>query len=251
MAKTDPVLAAAGLRQQLGLGSDYVDVFDVLRRLKIELHLAPFGEDSLEGAHTVQGGRAFVFVNTSNSITRQRFTAAHDLGHHVLEDQVDGDSLYEESVVDPGADPAERAAFSFARYFLMDPDGVRRLTGSIKDQDERVAAAASRFVTSIDASCIHLAELDVITTATKNRLLAAIRASELKPAAFLRGFGYPMAYTPKAEGPDLDPRFVQKVIESYRREWLTFAAFADLLNLPPDAAATLLSEHGLPVRDPD
>lgn len=251
MTKAEAALAAAGLRHELGLGTDYVDVFDAVRRQGIELYTAPFGDDSLEGAHLVQEGRAFIFVNTSNSITRQRLTAAHELGHHVLEGAADGSVLYEANVTAAGTDPKEWAAYAFARYFLMDPEGVRRLADPIKDADERVAAVASRFVTSIDATCIHLAELGVITAAAKNRLLERVRNGELKPAALLRRFGYHFEPTPKAESPDLDPRYVRAVIEAYAREWIAFAAFADILNLDPEEAASLLAEHGLTVRELD
>ena len=251
MTKAEAVLAAAALRHELGLGTDYVDVFDVIRRQGIELYLAPFGEDSLEGAHLVQGGRAFVFVNTSSAVTRQRLTAAHELGHHILEGAADGTVLYEADVTAADNDPKEWAAYAFARHFLMDPEGVRRLVDSLEDADERVAAVASRFVTSIDATCIHLAELGVITVAAKNRLLERLRAGETKPAALLRGYGYYFEPTPKADRPHLDPRYVRAVINAYARDWITFAAFADILLLDREEAVALLAEHGLTVRDQD
>lgn len=250
MTKAEVLRAAAGLRHELGLGTDYVDVFDVVRRQGIELYLAPFGVDSLEGAHLVQDGRAFIFVNTSNSITRQRLTAAHELGHHVLEGAADGSALYEANVTAPGTDPKERAAYAFARYFLMDPEGVHRLADPIKDPDERVAAVASRFVTSIDATCIHLGELGVITASAKARLLERLRNGEVKPAALLRGFGYHFEPTPKAEGPSLDPRYVRGVIDAYAREWISFVSFADILQIDREEAVGLLTEHGLAVREP-
>lgn len=248
MARTDPALIAAGLRSRWDLGSDYVDVFEVLRAEGIQLFLAPF-DDALEGAHMVRDGKAFVFVNTACSITRQLLTAAHELGRHVLEDHAADASLFEESTTDFGTDPEERAAYTFARYFLMDPKGVARLTSPIRDQEERVAAVASRFVTSIDVTCIHLAELEVISRATKKRLLDAIRADELHPSAFLRRHGYGMAWTPRPDGPVLDARYVRRAIEAYGREWVTLASFADLLGLPLDKAADLLAEQGIALRD--
>jgi Zn-dependent peptidase ImmA (M78 family) len=248
MPRIDPVLIAAGLRSRWGLGTDYVDVFEVLRAEGVELFLAPF-HDGLEGAHMVREGRTFVFVNTACAITRQRLTAAHELGHHVLEDHATDGSLFEESTADHGNDPEERAAYTFARYFLMDPDGVRRITVSIKDQEERVAAVASRFVTSIDVTCIHLAGLGVITNTTKKRLLDAIHANELRPAAFLQSHGYELAPTPAAERPVLDARYIKRAIEAYGKEWVTLASLADLLGLARNEAVELLGEHGLAVRN--
>ncbi len=142
--------AAARIRHQLSLGSGYVDVFDTLRRLGIEVYTASFPSDSLDGAHLVRGGTAFVFVNTAHAITRQRLTAAHELGHHTLDNPPEGSAVYEaDTDRDPGNNPVEQAAYRFARFFLMDPDGVERLVNGMADERERIAAVAATFVVAL------------------------------------------------------------------------------------------------------
>ena len=70
----------------------------------------------LAGAYIRQGDGGVVFVNAGEALVRQRFTLAHELGHHVLG---------HESVVDPSADlegwsndPREVEANRFASELL-------------------------------------------------------------------------------------------------------------------------------------
>lgn len=243
--------AAARIRHDLGLGSGYVDVLEVLRLVGAEVYQASFATDSLDGAHMRRDGVAFVFINTAHAITRQRLTAAHELGHHVLDASRDGDAVYESDVSRPGSDPAEQAAFRFARYFLVDPDGVARLTAGLKDEVERVAAVAAHFVVSPEATAIHLVDLKVIKSTTKREISEALASKAVTPSSLLRRYGYRMAWTPKDPPPDLDPRHMRRTLEAYEAEWITMPALADTLQITTEEAHHLLVEHGLPIRDPE
>lgn len=53
--------AARLLRSELGLGTGYVDIYQVIRKLGIELYTRPF-RDGLDGACKRQRGRDFIFV---------------------------------------------------------------------------------------------------------------------------------------------------------------------------------------------
>ncbi|MFV2063921.1 MAG: ImmA/IrrE family metallo-endopeptidase [Chloroflexota bacterium] len=241
--------AAAAIRHRLRLGSGYVDVFEVLRLLGIELYQAPFPQDSLEGAHLVRDGVAFIFVNTSRSLTRQRFTAAHELGHHVLEKAGDGSAVYESDVTKPGRDPLEQNAFRFARFFLIDPDGVGVLVGGIRDPMQQVAATASHYVVSPEAAAVHLADLGIVSISAKRELSKALAARELTPSGLLSRYGYRMAWTPQDPEPELDPRHVGRALGAYRREWMSLAALSDALGLSEGQAGDLLVEAGLKLRE--
>jgi Zn-dependent peptidase ImmA (M78 family) len=243
--------AAARIRHDLVLGSGYVDVLEVLRLLDVEVYQASFAADSLDGAHTQRAGASFVFVNTANAITRQRLTAAHELGHHVLDASQDGDVVYESDVSNPGNDPAEQAAFRFARYFLMDPDGVARLTGRMKDEVERVAAVAAHFVVSPEVAAIHLVELKAIKLTTKRDLADALASKATTPSALLRRYGYRMAWTPQDRPPELDPRHMRRGLEAYEAEWITLPALADSLQMSLEETRRLLAEHGIPSHEPE
>lgn len=236
---------ASALRHDLGLGTGYVDVFEVLRRLGVEMYQAPFPEDSLEGAHEVRNGQAFFFVNSSRANTRQRLTAAHELGHHRLGQT----SIYEATPQAGPDDPAsEWDAYRFARYFLMDPGGVKDVVEPLGDPEERVAAVASRFVVSPEVAAIHLAELGHIGSATKTRLLEVFRRGLVKPSGFLARYGYRIART-EQDRVELDPQHVARSLDAYAQGWLTLAALADTLIVGRDEARRLVEEAGLEVRE--
>jgi len=107
-------------------GSIYLDVFDIIQQEGILLCFSPL--ENLHGAYIpANGGREGILVNSKHPLHLQRFTAAHELGHHVLghKPSVDINMLgrapfpsdrYEEN----GSDPEqEKEADSFASAFLM------------------------------------------------------------------------------------------------------------------------------------
>ena len=78
--------------------------------------------DGVAGAYIPATGRPLVFVNGDQAVSRQRFTVAHEFGHH---------RLGHGSVVDDQAaisgrrrDPNEVMANAFAAEFLMPRQGV-------------------------------------------------------------------------------------------------------------------------------
>ncbi len=236
---------AQALRQRLTLGSGYVDVFDVLRRLKIELYRRPVPHDALEGSLTIRDGVAFIFVNSTGAVTRQRLTAAHELGHFELGERHDGTEILE-GVGSVDDDREEWDAFRFARHFLMDEQGVRQLVAGLADEEERVAAAAHQFVVSPTVAAIHLAELGVIKATTKKRLKDGFDSGSLRPAAFLSRYGF---YMDDMSNPvtALDAGHIQRSVQAYKDGLLSLVALAEVLMLSPDEAHETLANAGVPV----
>jgi Zn-dependent peptidase ImmA (M78 family) len=245
---------AARIRQDRNLGGGYVDVFAVIRELGIEVYLAPFVKevDGLEGAHMVKGGRAFVFVNNERAITRQRLTAAHELGHHMLDNPTDGSAVFESDASIYGDEQVEQDAYRFARCFLMDPAGVRQLVSGIEDERERVAAVAATCVVSPEVAAIHLHDLGLISIKTKLQLAADLGDGTVRPKKLLTQYGYKWTDTPRFPSAELDARFMGKVVSAYEQEWITLKSAADLLGMTQDEARDYLAnELGMAVEDPE
>ena len=82
----EAVAAARVAREELGLGLDQ-PVHDILRVVeetqRLPVAVLSLGE-GVAGAYIVRKGQPFVFLNGSQPVTRQRFTLAHELGHHRL-----------------------------------------------------------------------------------------------------------------------------------------------------------------------
>lgn len=238
--------AAEALRHRHGLGTGPVDPFDVLRREGVEVYVRAFPNDGLDGAYVRRDGHAFVFVNGQRWITRRRLTAAHELGHHLLEGE-DSQEIYEGDVAAlPTGDPAEWEAYNFARYFLIDEQGVRALVTDINDQEERIAAVASEYIVSPHVAAIHLEKLGLISPIVKKRVTDALHDG-LKTHVFLKSHGFRMAWS-EVEGLRLDPSHKARALAAYESGYMTLAGLADALITTPEEATQILSEAGIAVR---
>jgi Zn-dependent peptidase ImmA (M78 family) len=232
---------AQALRQRLGLGDGYVDIFDVLRQLGFEVYRRRF-DDGLEGALTIRDGVPFVFVNSQGSLTRQRLTAAHELGHYELGEQAEGTEILEETI--SGTGNAEWDVFRFARHLLMDEVGVRRLLADISDEEQMVAAVARTFVVSPVVSAIHLREIGMISAATKTRLKAQFDDGSLKPSAFLGRFGYGMGEMNQTVT-ELAPSHIQRSLDAYSKGILSPLSLAEVLQQSEEDTRAIVREAGL------
>lgn len=121
---TDPhiveaVNAAHATRERFGFAPDCPLPRDLLE-------LTEFGFDipvcvlrlpgPVAGAYQRKRGQSFIFLQAEHYPTRQRFTLAHELGHHVLEHQTRVESTSE--LDGKTSDPNEQQANYFAGEFL-------------------------------------------------------------------------------------------------------------------------------------
>ncbi len=240
--------AARLLRSDLGLGTGYVDIYQVIRELGIELYTRPF-RDGLDGAYKREQGRDFIFVNTAAPAPlRHRFTAAHELGHAQLRSAGDSGALFEDDVERDGGEGEEQEANAFAAHFLIDERGAKEICSTIADPDRRVAATVRRFVVSAESATVHLATLGLITTASKGVLLDRLRAGEDSTRTLLRRHHMVLPQTADfGQQARLDPGFEQRVLDAYEQRWLRLDAVADLLQTTVERARILLDHNDLPV----
>lgn len=117
---------AATARAQLRLGAG-APVPDMVRLLEGSIDGAPVCvlplPDGVAGAYARRYGRSFLFVNRNEAPVRQRFTLAHEYGHHWMGHQ---------PVIDPDThingrsrDPREVAANAFAAELLVPREALR------------------------------------------------------------------------------------------------------------------------------
>ena len=110
------------------------------------VQILPWEFENVDGLVVEQDTGVVIYVNTSQAKTRQRFTLAHELGHHLLRhaDEFYVDLGGELSPNATGEHPgynwrAERAANEFAANLLMPSSMVRR--AYLKTNDVRSLAA--------------------------------------------------------------------------------------------------------------
>lgn len=109
-------------------------------------------EDDLSGMAFIKDGQKFIVYNASHHPNRQRFTIAHELGHHLMDASmlknsvhVDRGVLRRDNVSAGGTEPKEIAANAFAACLLMPEALVRSLCpGSMDLEDDSLVHDLSR-----------------------------------------------------------------------------------------------------------
>lgn len=113
--------AAAELQADLNIDLRRpVDVFDSVQRLGLVLAFAPLG--SVSGLYLPGPPTPGILLHSGHPRTRQRYTAGHELGHHIfdhaLEVDVDLEGALQRGDVDRWPDH-EKEAEAFGGWFLM------------------------------------------------------------------------------------------------------------------------------------
>lgn len=156
-----------------------VDVEKVVASLGARLHLQQF-EDHVSGVLAVRADEKHILVNAGHHPNRQRFTAAHEIGHLVLHHR-DGDQLFidrqlrvyqrigpasDKAYSDPGSTTSwqeEREANLFASALLMPRALVTDKIGDTEVVDELdVTRLALAFGVSEQAMSIRLQALKML-----------------------------------------------------------------------------------------
>lgn len=166
--------AADELLNDLGINQEEpVDVFDLVNQLGLWLVFNRL--DNLLGA-TVPKGNGGIMLTTQRGPSVQRYTAAHEIGHWILdidEPAFDG----EDDIFYPTAD-REQLAQLFAGQLLMPPPLVfatcarHGITTETDATGPAVYLVARDMGASYEAAARQLSNLDIISPASRDALLA-------------------------------------------------------------------------------
>jgi len=147
-----------------------VDVAQLAKSEGIEIDVSDFG-DEVSGVLVKDGDRAVIGVNGRHPITRQRFTIAHELGHHLLHGErnlyVDKSYVvhFRDENSSTGYDPLEVEANHFAAELLMPADKVRQFFVKHPfdiDDETALRRLATTFGVSSTAMLVRLSSLGLI-----------------------------------------------------------------------------------------
>lgn len=86
-----------------GIKSFPVDPVQIAKREGVSVHNALFSDSDLSGLIAKRGSETSILVNKNDAPFRKRFTIAHELGHHFLHLQEDGEFV--DSTVDLFREP--------------------------------------------------------------------------------------------------------------------------------------------------
>lgn len=210
--KSDPIPSMAELAEKLGL---YIRVVD----------------RDADGASLLLDGYGVAVVGGQAPPGRRRFTAAHELGHHLLQD-----AYHSDVGVAASLDEREKLIDAFAAELLLPGDAVRRRWAESPDESPRTKLIFLSGVYRVSWSV-------TVATASHLGLIDTAERQRLRPATPVRGDF--LAVLGREPGTDLEigetgPGWRKAVLAAWKQGRLTAARVGELLrerltreDLPP------------------
>ena len=162
--------AAARLRSFLGYSDSEVspDVYSDLRRIGLHVFRRRLENSSISGLcmRHPRAGRC-ILVNYTEDIYRQRFTAAHEAAHAILDDEEE----FIVSFVERTSDPREMRANAFASRYLLPPNTLAKLPDPGKWDAEKATYWANTLMVSTAALAFALSEAGLVNAQQRDFIL--------------------------------------------------------------------------------
>jgi Zn-dependent peptidase ImmA (M78 family) len=167
--KKQGYVAASELRVHFGYRDDQIpsDLFRDLRKLGIHLFRRKLENSGISGVmiRHPEAGRC-ILVNYDEDVYRQRFTAAHELAHALMED-----SEFNVSLSRDGSNLIEVRANAFASHYLIPPAFARAVLSRIATwNNTAIIEWSKRLKVSTEVLRISLKEHRIIDDITFNQL---------------------------------------------------------------------------------
>lgn len=155
---------ARELRRHLGLAKNEVvrDVYEAMRQMGFKVFRRRLENSNISGLfmrHPVAG--PCVLVNLADGQARQRFSAAHEWGHGLLDNKVI--TLSKVAELTNSDDMVELRANTFASCFLMPPDLLRSGNPQRWTDPREIATWAERMRVSVPALLSALVNAKILT----------------------------------------------------------------------------------------
>ncbi|MBX5441925.1 MAG: ImmA/IrrE family metallo-endopeptidase [Solirubrobacteraceae bacterium] len=208
------------------------------------------------GAYLVRRGVPFVFVNAGEPVVRQRFTLAHEVGHHELGHEAVLDGA--EEIEGRSKDPREQQANLFAGVLLAPEEAMLAWLEDEGDPDITVpvlASLASWLGISGPAALVRLQQEDILQKPSQaDRLKRELdRGAHL---AAIKSYGIPQVEDElarvDAEGrPRLPAALRDKARAAYAAGLTDLDGLAGALRRPREEVERLVAECGISPPEPE
>lgn len=238
--------AAAALRLHLGYQTNEVgmDVFGNMRRIGLHVFRRQLANSNISGLFIrhPQAGPC-ILVNYSEDVYRQRFTAAHEGGHAILDDGKDVNVSF--TSWDKN-DLSEVRANTFASHYLMPHEFLRGIPNPQQWSSEKALEWASRLKVSTTALSFALRETGLVDEATAKQMREVAVPSDAKVDAEL-----PATLSPASRSRKLDMLkrglssfYVDLCFRAYRQDEITAGRLAEMLLVSPQDVHAVAALYG-------
>jgi Zn-dependent peptidase ImmA (M78 family) len=212
------------------------DIFSLIAQSGIHLIRYPFGKDKLLGFSTFYEGKKVIVSNSSEILSREIFTIAHELGHVVydFEDEF-GAVKIDIEMLENCEDISEARAFHFANCFLMPEEKVRKyIKFELKKKFHEISALdvvrmQLEFQVSYAAMVLRLYELSIVSSAQKSMLFDS--RNELTSRALFKKLDVDERLLKPANVIEVPPRYLEYVTSNYENDYIPYASLERALSL--------------------
>jgi Zn-dependent peptidase ImmA (M78 family) len=235
---------------------DLLEAIEATARVPVAVLPLPGG---IAGAYGVKMGEPYIFVNSDDWPTRQRFTLAHEFGHHELNHRGSLDLEKDLGSFSSSRPPREVQANWFAAEFLLPLDALQRWMESRafpeEDSLETVVRLSCSFGISPRVALYRLNKGRFLTHAAKSSLEARIDASEHRE--MIRRLGIEELSDTLSRANQRLPRMPEPMTEyaarGYQRGLLTVDRIARTFRREPSEVRAEYESRGIrpPVDEPD
>ena len=237
--KTHGIEAAAALRRHLGYSDKKVgmDVYDDFRSIGLHVFRRHLANSSISGLcirHPKAG--MCLLVNYTEDVYRQRFTAAHEAAHAILDDDQD----FVVSFSGEKNDLSEIRANTFASRYLMPPEFLGQISLSGQWDTQKAREWASKLKVSTEALAYALKDANLISEHQVRTIKATKVASDAKVDPELPANLSPRSHQRRAEllSRGLSMHYVELCFDGYERGLVSSGRLSEML---------LLSNNELPL----
>jgi Zn-dependent peptidase ImmA (M78 family) len=247
--RNEPAGAAIAQRAAFGVGDS--GPIDSLRLIEDEAGAAVILAAVANGPHgmyTHAGELAILMVNTSLALVRQRFTLAHEYGHHVL----GHDPVVDVTIDARSGDPREVQANQFAAEFLMPRSGVEIWMSNHDYPEvdlEVVVRIASHFGVSAYVALFRLQDARRVRAEGALRIRQLIDAGDhkvLEAALVLPPYADGLAVHAQSDAEVRVPLILQRhALDAYAAGLVDIDAVAKALRITSEAAQGIVDAAGL------
>lgn len=228
---------ALTLRQERNIQTYGVkDIFSLIEQKNIHLIRYPFGKNVLLGFATVYEGKEVIVSNSSEILSREIFTIAHELGH-ILYDFGDcnQDIKIDINIEEMSEDISEERAFYFANCFLMPSDQLSKFIKFALNKNLGALTALDivriqlEFNVSYSAAVKRLHEAQLINASQKNDLFN--RRNEVKSGALFKMLDADEKLLKASDIIKVPNQYLEYVTSNYENGYIPFSSLQNAVHL--------------------
>jgi len=214
------------------------DIFSLIEQRGISLIRYPFGKDKLLGFATFFEGKKVIVSNSSEILSREIFTIAHELGHVIYDFEDEFNEVKIDIDIDINEnfeDISEARAFHFADSFLMPEEELQKyIKYEIKKKYQEISALdivrmQLEFQVSYAALVLRLYSIRMIDSSHK--ILLFDKRNAMTSAALFKKLDADERLLKPANVIDVPSSYLEYVTSNYEKGYIPYTSLMKALAL--------------------